>query len=122
VVKVLSPALLGGLEPAVIQIAHRHELDAGHRDRRGGVAAALDAGADERELNLVVGRRRLLAIRNRLFAIARGCRHRDRCGSSCAAGRADETAPGGLGGRLIVKPPLTSMKTEVKVPGTIADE
>ena len=53
---VVAPELFGAGEAAVVAVGDGDELDAGNAEGGGGVALALDAGADERELDVVVGR------------------------------------------------------------------
>jgi hypothetical protein len=53
--ELLPPTLFRLVEPSGVEIAHGHQLDAGHAKGRGGVSHALDARADERELHAVVG-------------------------------------------------------------------
>ena len=65
-------------EAAVVAVGHGDEFDAGNLEGGGGVALALDAGADERELDMVVcgSCRRLLRSRfsGRLEVVECGCR------------------------------------------------
>ena len=51
-----APELLGVGEAAVVAVGDGDEFDAGNLDRGAGVALALDAGADEGELDGVIRR------------------------------------------------------------------
>jgi len=53
--EVVAPQLLGVNEAAIVAVGDGHQLDAGHLERRLGIALALAARADERDLNAVVG-------------------------------------------------------------------
>ena len=56
--KIVAPDFFAVLKPAVVAIGDGDELHAGNLDGGAGIALALAAGADERDLDVVVGRRR----------------------------------------------------------------
>jgi hypothetical protein len=57
---VVAPEFLAVLEPAVVTIRHGNELHPGNLRRRNlGISLALATGADQRDLNMIVGRYRL---------------------------------------------------------------
>ena len=56
---VIAPEFLAVLEAAVVAIRHGNELHAGNLQRNLGISLALTAGADQRDLNMIVGRNRL---------------------------------------------------------------
>ncbi len=54
--EIVAPELFGAGEAAVVAVGYSYEFDSGDAERGGGVALALDACADEGELDVVVGR------------------------------------------------------------------
>ena len=52
---VVAPEFLGAREAAVVAVGDGHQLDAGHLDGGLGVELPLAAGADESDLDVVVG-------------------------------------------------------------------
>ena len=56
---VVAPEFLAVLEPAVVAIRDGNELHPGNLHRNLGISLALTTGADQRDLNMIVGRYRL---------------------------------------------------------------
>ena len=52
---VVAPELLAVREAAVVAVGHGDQLDAGNLHGESGVTLALAAGADERDLDVIVG-------------------------------------------------------------------
>ncbi len=75
-----APQLLGVGEAAVVAVGDGDELDAGDLESGAGVTLALDAGADERELDVVVRRSRRGGCFLREERVEAGCGSGDRRG------------------------------------------
>jgi len=54
--KMVAPELFGAGEAAVVAVGYGYEFDTGDAENGGGVALALEACADEGELDMVLGR------------------------------------------------------------------
>ena len=59
---VVAPELLAVREAAVVAVGHGDEFDAGDLDGLAGVELAAPAGADEGDLDVVIGRNRLVRL------------------------------------------------------------
>ena len=53
---VVAPEFLAVLEASVVTIGHGNELHAGNLERGTGVSLALPTGADQGDLDVIVGR------------------------------------------------------------------
>ncbi len=54
--EIVAPELFGAGEAAVVAVGYGDELDAGDTEGSGSVSLALDSGANEGELDVIVGR------------------------------------------------------------------